>query len=256
VIKGIMSKHSVISRISSRSGSAFTLVELLVVISIIALLLSIMLPVLRKVRERGRQVTCMNNMRQSYMAVSFYTGDFQGWYPSSVLFIAGQAKWISQVLVDCHYLPQMTFKTTVGSTTSGVDPLAKVFLTCPSARKLGVASRYSIGYNGPMLFGKDAPVVKVSSLRKPGGAWMWLDSDTTSQNSYVVFNTYCEERYKMLYGFPDFRHDSAMDVAYCDGHITKMAKAQYYSNGFAYNSAWGSDMSRYSGNFRTFWMGR
>jgi len=52
--------------------TGFTLIELLVVISIIALLMAILVPVLRKAREQGKAVNCTSNLRQIGFAASFY----------------------------------------------------------------------------------------------------------------------------------------------------------------------------------------
>src|SRR6185436_11461156 len=57
---------------SSRTQRAFTLVELLVVIGIIAVLIGILLPVMGRAREQGRRIACLSNLRQLHMAVMMY----------------------------------------------------------------------------------------------------------------------------------------------------------------------------------------
>ena len=54
---------------------AFTLVELLVVIAIIALLLAILIPALSMVREKGREITCLNNLKQLQTCAKLYSLD-------------------------------------------------------------------------------------------------------------------------------------------------------------------------------------
>ncbi len=59
--------------------SAFTLVELLVVIGIIALLISILLPSLNGARKQARTVTCLSNLKQMANAQEMYASQFNGW---------------------------------------------------------------------------------------------------------------------------------------------------------------------------------
>ncbi len=60
---------------------AFTLVELLVVVAIIAVLIGVLLPTLGKARERANRATCASNLRQLALGVTMYTADNRGWFP-------------------------------------------------------------------------------------------------------------------------------------------------------------------------------
>ena len=58
---------------------AFSLIELLVVVAIIALLVAVLLPALRSARLAARQTQSLSNLRQLLIAQEAYRGDFSGW---------------------------------------------------------------------------------------------------------------------------------------------------------------------------------
>ncbi|MFH1716470.1 MAG: type II secretion system protein [Planctomycetota bacterium] len=61
-----------------RERRGFTLIELLVVIAIIALLLSILMPALRRVKEQGKMVKCLGTLRQWNLIASMHTEENDG----------------------------------------------------------------------------------------------------------------------------------------------------------------------------------
>jgi prepilin-type N-terminal cleavage/methylation domain-containing protein/prepilin-type processing-associated H-X9-DG protein len=62
-------------------GQGFTLIELLVVIAIIAILASLLLPALARVRGKGRSISCLNNEKQLSLACQLYADDFSDRLP-------------------------------------------------------------------------------------------------------------------------------------------------------------------------------
>jgi len=74
-----------------RKPRGFTLIELLIVIAIIALLMGILMPVLRKAREQARAVNCKSNLRQIGLAAYLYAEDYDLYVPRGAAGRSGRA---------------------------------------------------------------------------------------------------------------------------------------------------------------------
>jgi prepilin-type N-terminal cleavage/methylation domain-containing protein/prepilin-type processing-associated H-X9-DG protein len=74
-----------------RKRSAFTLIEVLVVVAIIALLVAILLPSLSRAKSMARMVQCQSNMRQITMGFNAYTTENKGRLPGG--FYDDYADW-------------------------------------------------------------------------------------------------------------------------------------------------------------------
>ena len=104
---------------------AFTLVELLVVIGIIAVLVAMLLPSLTKARDASQRTACLSNLRQIYTALQMYNNEnkhrlLPEWTGSSIA-----PTW--------HYMIKPYLGYGLNSTTIGNEQMRNAIFSCPSA---------------------------------------------------------------------------------------------------------------------------
>ena len=162
------------SRSSLARLRAFTLVELLVVIGIIALLISILLPSLSKARESSRTVACLSNVRQILTAFQAYTTDSKG---SSYIDLTATYPLTEKLNLIAH-VGSTDYKTSASAATPGgatnpdySDYKIGVTYAMTDALTFGAAVLKS---NNTAYYNRTASVKNASDLKDLGKATLIL----------------------------------------------------------------------------------
>ena len=121
---------------------AFTLIELMVVVSIIALLIALLLPAIKSARENARTAICMSNQRQIYMGLHNYAQEQDEDVVPSYINNARTWPWIAR-----EYLPGADLDPWLGwyGAPRSEPPPQKTMMHCPTENLHGGPNLARVG---------------------------------------------------------------------------------------------------------------
>lgn len=233
---------------------AFTLVELLVVIAVIAMLLTILTPSLARSRSQAYAVVCKSNIRQLVLSNIAYAGNNNGAY------VLAAQDIMSDNLHRWHGVRD--------NLNEPFDPLRGPlagYLADGAVRKCpqyvnfrqqdpwdfnfeqgGGGYGYNMTYIGSRIWEqytsqKCAEPTRGSEIRSPGSTLMFADAAMAKQDGgqpYYLEYSFAEPFYFVVNGQPStawgnpspsihFRHNRRANAAWCDGHVDDRPIAEH-----------------------------
>jgi len=209
----------------------FSLIELLIVISIIAILASILFPALQKSKMKMEASYCANNMKQIGLAMFQYSNDFNEWLLPAVVpnktfwsGIASDRPWIELLgnfglYSPCDYGIRICSLGNSYHDVTNFQHGSGVFIMCPSQKtsEKFTFSDYAVNkwFCGSLKTGGYCTPHKMTQITSPSIAKYVLDNGYTSDHSVsYVF------RSSDNYVYVAFRHLQRTNILYVDGHIT------------------------------------
>jgi prepilin-type processing-associated H-X9-DG protein/prepilin-type N-terminal cleavage/methylation domain-containing protein len=216
----------------------FTIIELMVVISIIAILACLLLPALNRAQNTAKSASCKGNLKQIALCNIFYSNDYNEWAPGHHSATFGVSPTVgSWVWFLCEYTNYIPVKYAAGT------PSSNSILACP-AESGTVSSSYpatNYGMNNTMKdlyvdapganksiwkFNTSIGFVKVNTIRSPSSVFMIGDCSNTAG-------------YNVGYVPTTFRHNNTINFGFWDGHAESRSM-QGFPVAARYSNCWQS----------------
>ena len=223
-------------------SSGFTLVELLVVISIIAMLISILLPALSKARKQATTLLCSNNLKSVGLFANMYSMDskeyvlpdsFQRVAPGKFDFGPGTGSHHSntyhKALSKIGYTPELTesMKSTIFACPAELFPNDRQ----TPYYKLYNNLTYGVSQGMSVIDAYASPVVtqwaRLNDFKGHSNKVYALDS-ARNENAQSYFAAMLNDKASGV-AFP--RHDRVANVVWLDGHVSAVKSADDTSDG-------------------------
>ena len=232
----------------------FTLVELLVAVSIIAVLIAILIPVIRVVAETSRKVKCLGNLRQMAVAANLYAANF-GTYPIAYAYASDGSRDIAFAWdFTAVYLPGQPLQVQPGLIwmDGGIESIQQ----CPSFE--GAANwftdpytgyNYNTSYIGHGQYESIPTPARPAQIKNPQRTALFGDGQyANGANKFMraPWPNPGDANFSPRWsGTQGFRHRGSTNVVFCDGHAESMSeihvKNQDGSSSVAPNTGFLSD---------------